>query len=200
MSESRERAAKRAVPEIHWASSAEMRRQLIEEYYLPVAEHVLQKDDRVDAVMLCFAQYWDDEADDAVHARLLPLADRRLTFREAYTWKNLPFILDEDLLDDEAWDEDTEQRDDHREWIDVFELLYESAKEIFEGWSHWDNDLLITAFASFTKEGSDQDMHEVEAFTPYALFVRAPTGGAHCQIVGELLRPHLEDKPGGVWG
>src|SRR5262249_54728662 len=51
---------------------AEMaRRRYIREHLLPIVSQHFQTYERLQSAMLCVAQYWADEADDAVHGRLI---------------------------------------------------------------------------------------------------------------------------------
>ena len=51
---------------------AEMaRRQYLREHLLPVVSQHFERYPRLQSAMLCVAQYWADEADDAVHATLI---------------------------------------------------------------------------------------------------------------------------------
>src|SRR5262249_49384130 len=47
------------------------RRHYVREQLLPIVSHYFQTYERLQSAMLCVAQYWADEADDAVHGSLI---------------------------------------------------------------------------------------------------------------------------------
>ncbi len=177
----------RPVPQIEFAPSVELRRRFLEEYFRPLIERMFEKEPRLDGVMLCFAQYWNDNAGDAVHHWIVPLVDRSLTLNEAVTLRNAPFTftyktsLGAETVTGVTYPPRPEK---------------DAEEELFGRYASgvWVNNLYITAFASFTREGSNQEMDWQDAYLPYALFVREPNG-IDCRFVGEMLRPHLEDQP-----
>lgn len=151
--------------------TAHLRDTLLREHVLPVVERVFAKYADLRSAYFMVAQYWNDEADDAVHYSLvyskMAEGDMAAAWRSADRGEpdsaNLPDGVSRwDIEDDEA------------HWVD------------------WDsNGDAIPAFAAFCKEGCHQEMSEEETHSVYAVF-RRREASADIAVVGEVLRPWLD--------
>lgn len=116
---------------------------------------------------LAVAQYWDDEADDAVHETVL------WSRAETPEWPH--------ECEYEPSDADTVCT-----WCSAL-WDYESAPQI--PWD--DNGESIDLFAAYCKPDCHQDMEPAEAYTPFAI-ARA---GRPLEIVGQVLQPDWLAEP-----
>lgn len=167
-------------------TSAQMRNTFIHWYLRPVLQAMFDLEPRLQGAYVAFAQYWNDEADDAVHCHVQPLADPRLTWSEAFTEKNSLFYRDEE----------PDNEEEAETYVSAYELEHKAIEKVY-GKEHYgrtyDNDELVTAFASYTEEESSQESATEEAYTPY-LYVWRDGRGVSYAVVGTMHRPHLEDQ------
>src|SRR5688500_6904735 len=61
---------------IEGSTSRELREKSMELRFRPLAERLFVEEPRAESVLYCIAQYWCDEADDAVHEEIVPCAVR----------------------------------------------------------------------------------------------------------------------------
>ena len=165
-----EEVLRRFTPE----EATQRRAAYLEEHVTPHVRRVFERHPDLRSALLLVAQYWNDEAEDAVHSELV------------FSVLDSPDVeaASENLYDDVKPDR-----------INLPPGLSHSALQDSEVWLHWDdNGEAIPLFAAFTKEGCDQEMSLGEAYSPYALF-RRTAAGIDVAIVGTMLRPWLD----GVW-
>jgi hypothetical protein len=166
--------------------AAELRQKMIETHILPQVKRVFAKYEQIQSAMIVVAQYWCDEASDAVHYQLIPSVLPTPAFPvklveidyDSYDQVNLPELPTYyDILESIDRDLETEAE----EFLDPY-------------WE--ENGEAIPAFAAFCKEDCDQEMDRFEAYTPYAVFKRKLTENNETEIemevVGEMLRPWLD--------
>lgn len=139
--------------------SAKLREAIVKNYVKPIVKKTFENYYQLNSAMLLVAQYWDDEAHDAVHNRLffsvLRTPDIKAIFRfEFYEDSiNLPELPSHSEI--KCWARD--------------QLNNKKAKTRV----YWEeNGEAIPAFAAFCKEGCHQLMRTSEAYTPYAVFRR----------------------------
>lgn len=153
------------------SETAALRAQHLRENLLPAVARMFADAPDLMSACLMLAQYWNDEADDAVHYVLvfsvLPEPDLRAYARymdlDEPDDVNLPGAFDHFDLSCEE-----------REWVE---------------WDH--NGAAIPLYAAFCKEGCEQQMPILDAHTTYALFRRGDEG-VEVEVVGEMLRPWLD--------
>jgi hypothetical protein len=148
-----------------------LRRQYIEKKLVPPLRTRFAQYPRLRSAALCFAQYWDDEANDAVHDlwffSILETPDFKAAFQgdgfeiDAFNLPGLPT----------HWQIN---RNDGKE-----EFPYE------------DNGLAIPLFAAYCREDCHQSMDYEEAYSLFAIFRKTGTG-IEIEFCGEMLRPWLE--------
>lgn len=148
--------------------------RLMREIALPFAQAEFDEHPGLKTVVACVAQYWDDEANDAVHCKL------------ACSKNEMPKFEGIEYGDAE-WGEKWTGRD-------YYTSMYRSGKTHKYLEKLWwpDNDEAISLFAAFCKEGCNQEMDLEQAYTPYAVFRKQEDGAITTEVVGKMLRPWLD--------
>ena len=150
----------------------EIRADVMEEFREFVGKH-FGTHEELQSVMLCVAQYWDDEADDAVHAEFI------FSKNQTPAW---PHIC-------------TGYEDEDRDGA-IADNSCSGCREAFShswmnAWS--DNYSAVDGFAAYCKENSNQEMEVADAYLPYAIARKTPDG-VDIEIVGKVLRPWLDEE------
>jgi hypothetical protein len=151
--------------EPNYIDPAELRAQALES--LREAAATFFAEGKCSSVMMLVAQYWADEADDAVHTNFI------LSQRETPVW---PHLCD--------YDGEPDGRD---------LCGYCGDSRVSDGLD--DNETAVFAFAAFCHEGGSQESGVEENYLPFAVARRAKNGGVELEVIGELQRPWL-DMPG----
>jgi hypothetical protein len=149
----------------------QLREKLIRKWILPALEVRFTKFPQLKSAGLLVAQYWCDEASDAVHSLMhysvLETPDFKAAISLEYDQNdmvNLPNLPSNAGIN----------------WCGVEEMI------------QWDeNGIAIPAFAAYCKEGMDQEMTTKEAFSLFAIF-RKTDDGIDIEYCGEMLRPWLD--------
>lgn len=146
-----------------------LRRWSLEHEVRPLFQRVFDERPQVRSVLLCVAQYWADEADDAVHGHLV------MSARDVPRWPHR--CAD----DDQPGDGDlcsycaTQDFDDPR-----------------ARWVSWDeNGLAIRCWQAFCLEGAHQEEDPNQTSVPVVLGHRHERGVA-LDFVGRVVRPWLD--------
>jgi hypothetical protein len=193
------------------AETARLRDRVLREDIAPVIRSAFHAHPALRSATLLVAQYWCDEADDAVHCDLifseLDTPDTEAAYRARRRRDG---------------DEDTSPATGWRRWFswlglrsdtatsmdgspmgaapfDVVNLPSESddtlSDELEQKYTWqlpWDsNDESISLFAAFCLEGCHQEMRAGEAYTPYAIF-RRKDDEVDIEVVGVMTRPWLD--------
>jgi hypothetical protein len=180
----------------------ELRARYIDRCVTPFVREMMQKHPRLLSATILVAQYWNDEADDAVHYEVA------FSPREAFDLETIEF-------GEEHYGQEAHSDSYAREFCGL---------SLDVGENSWNENYdAIPLFAAFCKEGSTQDDEFKDAYTPYAVFrreiseteaglreaaLRDPQarevlrdyweahGGVSqtltLKVVGEMLRPHLD--------
>lgn len=141
------------------------------EFVVPVCQSMFHAHPSAQSITYAVAQYWNDEADHAVHSHFSVSTARNPSWREAHDDHEANF---EGTY---SWD----HRPKDRSELD-------------------DNSTMITAFASYCEEEGSQEDEVAEAYTPYALVRRVVLPGSKSdidvsvEIVGRMFRPEWEDS------
>jgi uncharacterized protein (TIGR02996 family) len=149
------------------------RRQHIREHLLPVVLQYFQTYERLQSAMLCVAQYWNDEANDAVHGYLV-----------------VSELFEPTLQGVEPWLDDESSADPNLPNTRIESEYGNGSSSVADLWgAHWDdNHGAIPLWAAFAPEGGSQNYdHFSEAYAPAVLFFRH--GGYE---VLPMCRPHLD--------
>jgi hypothetical protein len=190
--------------ELRWGlsgrSSAELREMFIDWWFRPVSRVLFADHPDVESVVLGFAQYWNDEANDAVHALVRTSAVRDPIWEDVAVSRYEPPEFPE-------WDQDAEPfdawmaREEAAESAWYEQQAREEARieaagnEVTAGRStYFDNGSFIAAFASYCVEGANQGQAVREAYRPYAIARRAPDGEVGIEVVGVVHQPWREDE------
>jgi uncharacterized protein (TIGR02996 family) len=148
-------------------SPSAMRDEAIRDILLPIADAVFAARKDVNSVILAVAQYWNDEADDAVHETI------HYSRRHTPIWPHECAHFAEEPTEPSSAD--------FCRWCGGQMPGHPSNL----GWVPWDdNGSAITAFEAYCREGCDQNMSTVEAYLPYAVVRR----GSGVEIVGKPVR------------
>jgi hypothetical protein len=145
--------------------TAKLREAWIRDGFVPTVASVFAKYPTLRSATMLVAQYWSDEAEDAVHYALV------------YS------VLDTPDLDAARAAEHDADPVNHPPGFEPWDLPY------VEVWD--DNDESISLFAAFCTEGADQEMPWLEAYTPYAIF-RRDGDAVRVEVVGTMIRPWLD--------
>lgn len=153
------------------AEAKQLRENIIRKWILPGLGKRFEKYTALKSASLLVAQYWCDEANDAVHKRLffsvLETPDYTSAFECGYGEPdpvNLP-----DLPPNS-------------------EILFEKECE----WIGWDNNgMAIPAFAAFCREEGDQERPSEENYVLFSIF-RKTDEGFDIEYAGEMIRPWLD--------
>jgi hypothetical protein len=157
--------------------AAALREKIIAHAIVPLVKSGFDKYPQLRSAMLLVAQYWDDEADDAVHYELI--------------FSVLPTPVPNIELEDTD-DYDYDDSVNLPELPSSYEIYSAARSQIEYSEYYWqDNENAVATFAAYCKEGGSQDMGYLEAYTPYAVF-RRQEGDIEMEIVGTMLRPWLD--------
>jgi len=153
-------------------TSAWLREQHMREHVVPACTAMFAAHPTANAIVFAVAQYWADEANDAVHGQFVVSASR-----------------------DPAWPSCCIESEE------VFGSPYAGDFVGYDSGLN-DNSTMITAFASCCVAESDQEAEVAAAYTPYAVIRRVPGAaggegsvGVSVEVIGQLHRPEWED----VW-
>ncbi|MDA9003911.1 hypothetical protein N9J26_00305 [bacterium] len=157
--------------------STALREEIINQTVMPYLNTIFKAYPGFQSATLLVAQYWDDEANDAVHQDVilsrLETPDLNSAFK-AYAEDEKDSINSSDDLPCSVTDWD------------------------FDGgivdttlWRWCDNGSAIPAFAAYCKEAAGQEDDLGEAYLPYAVFRKTETG-IEIEIIGEKIRPWLD--------
>jgi hypothetical protein len=158
--------------------AAQLRQKLMDEYVIPLVRIGFRKYPQLRSATLLVAQYWNDEADDAVHDYFIfsvldtPDLEAAAKAEEDYL---------EDTINMPRFGEDPYLAGDARDELE---------KEGYRCYWH-DNGDAIPAFAAFCCEGAHQELSVAEAYTPYAI-LRRSNDDITVEIVGQMLRSWLD--------
>ena len=149
------------------------RRQYLRTHLLPVVSRYFATYERLQSAMLCVAQYWADEADDAVHGTLV-VSELLEPTLEGVGWGD-----DESGADPNVPNTRIESRDGESG----------SVVSLWRTGAHWDdNTRAIPLWAAFAPEGGSQEYEQLsECYAPAVMFYRH--GGYDILPMG---RPHLD--------
>lgn len=161
-------------------TSARLRETILDTHFLPIAKHVFAKEPRANSLIFAVAQFWADEADDAVHSEIVISSAVNPTWPECYSHEHNAFA--------------SEGEDSYDALEGQWQILSAATDQLPADRRFTDsNGEMIPAFAAFTKEECTQEDDPAEAFLPYAI-ARRSGGDVAIEIVGKMLRPEWEDN------
>lgn len=161
-----------------------IRNELIKDIIIPEIKGTLKKNKVINSAIFMVAQYWNDEAGDAVHYQIIYseldepnlIAASRFEKKDKHDKVNLPNIINE--YNDYYCSLDSEKNN----------LILD--ERTFKYWP--DNNDAIPAFACFCKEYCHQGMRTLEAYSPYALFKKINYDEISIKIIGKKVRSWIE--------
>ena len=156
------------------------RREIMRDLVKPYIRKVFHKYPQLQSAMLLVAQYWNDEAHDAVHEEVL------------FSVLDFPDL-------NAARVARAQSEDYYRDEVNLPGLNKDIRVDInFSYIARWnENTEAIPLFAAFCSEGAHQEMKHLEGYSPYAVFKRSEQD-IDIEIVGTMLRPWL-DGVAGEW-
>jgi hypothetical protein len=159
--------------------TAKIREKIIDFEIIPKIKMIFNKYLELQSAMILVAQYWDDEAGDAVHYRLI------------FSVLPTPVLGIELIETDDSYDLDPVNLPGLPNLDDICYSV-DDFYGFVDGEYCWnDNGNAIPAFAAYCKEGCHQDMDYSEAYSPYAVF-RRKAAEIEIEVVGTMLRPWLD--------
>jgi hypothetical protein len=178
--------------------TAILRRKYVEQRLLPPLDWRFKYYPNLKSAALFVAQYWDDEANDAVNVlwifSVLETPDFDYPFSNStWTEENLAARSPGESGEAPTLSKIQDEEDDP---VNLPNLPTHSQIEWFQGpdfrelaWDH--NGMAIPLFAAFCKEGAHQEMNSREAYSCFAIF-RKTADGIDIEYAGKMLRPWLE--------
>lgn len=149
------------------------RREFLRKYLLPCVTNYFRKHEHLRSAMLCVAQYWADEADDAVHENLIVSELSEPTMDGARNGYE----------EDERPDPNVPNTLIKREYGERYGSHVDTPGVPWD-----DNSGAIPLWAAFAPEGGSQDQGDLsESYAPAVMFYRH--GGYE---ILPMLRPHLD--------
>jgi len=149
----------------------------------PVLSQVVCERPWIKSIGMLVAQYWDDEAADAVHAKWV--------CSQLDTPDLVSFFMGngDDGDDGERIDVANLPEGEPDHW----EVVYRSASGRFrDAYRMWDsNNRTIPLFAAYCTEDASQDSDTIDAYRPYCI-LRPQGEGFDIEVVGVQLRPWLD--------
>jgi uncharacterized protein (TIGR02996 family) len=150
-------------------SPVALRKETLETAFIPYVEATFAAHPKLSSAMLTVAQYWADEADDAVHATVV------FSTRETPLW---PHPCE--------WNRDEDERAKKDDLC--------SSCGNFDYMPFDDNGEAIVAFGSCCREDGSQETSMEENYLPYAVARRVPgSPNVDLEIVGGPVRAWLDD-------
>ncbi|MEL6343633.1 MAG: hypothetical protein AAFV53_10920 [Myxococcota bacterium] len=165
---------------LHGGRSSELRAHYLRWEFAPIAAELFRQSPRWASVTLAVAQYWCDEAHDAVHTVIIP------SEHVNPGWPTPELRAEEG--DDEAAVAVADDANAAR-WA-ARQSLWGHRVGPFYG----DNYDLIVAFAAYCLPGCHQEMDYSQAYRPYAIARRGPDASMEMEIVGRMVQPEWEDR------
>jgi hypothetical protein len=160
--------------------TSQLREKIINTEIVPIVKLAFGKYPQLQSAMLSVAQYWNDEAADAVH------------YHMNFSVLSTPALGVELVEDDDYMDRDLVNLPGLPALYEIETSLWEDLRNLERGEDRWnDNGNAIFAFAAYCKEGCHQEMDYSEAYTPYAVF-RRDCEKIAIEVVGTMLRPWLD--------
>lgn len=183
---------------LYGATPEEMRWMCLRYYVEPAARMLFRRVPAVQSMLFLVAQYWNDEADDAVHQCLVPCDRRDPKWPDCLGYEHnklvsldLPWDFDERDAEEQQWlREEAEARGNDPENFSRYDFeqgpvgpAMRVVQQVL-GVSSFldDNGSLSQAFAPFCKRDASQHMSVAKAYQPYAI-VRREEQGISTQII-----------------
>ncbi len=159
--------------------AAELREKIINSEIVPRIKVAFDKYPQLHSAMLLVAQYWSDEANDAVHYQMI------------YSVLQTPAWGSELLETDYYYDDPVNlPRLPSLSEINIF--LWENSHKFRRQKYSWEeNRNAIPIFAAYCQEGCHQEMDYLDTYIPYAVF-RRKEAEIEIEVVGNMLRPWLD--------
>ena len=159
--------------------AAELREKIISCEILPRIKVAFDKYPQLLSAMILVAQYYNDDAGDAVHYKMI--------------FSVLPTpVWGREFLDNDYDDNDRVNLPGLLGLYEITDYLWEYFDPLEDGEYCWEEDRnAIPIFAAYCKEGCHQEMEYLDTYIPYAVF-RRKDEEIEIEVVGNMLRPWLD--------
>lgn len=167
-----------------------LRSAIIAEHITPVIKEVFDKHPKIQAAILSFAQYWSDEANDAVYPSITFALEKNPDYKAHINKLNQSYFYE-----NYGWQESCK-------WSDLvegpagFEVLGVKDERLDFRAPHWKpwpgNNDAISAFAPYCLENIYGPGTYSYDEAPYCLFRREEKQALSIEVVGEMIRPWLD--------
>jgi hypothetical protein len=144
------------------------RSAFLDDKVIPLVQAAFERIPALHSAMFSVAQFWDDEADDAVHTDLM------------FSERSTPYL--------ETWDEGDEDSINLPTCATLLRTFVDQHRGLLD---EGENDANIPLFAAFTQEGVNRDEEKALVFSPYAV-LRRTSASIDVQLVGTMHRPWLD--------
>lgn len=167
--------------------SEELRQRLIEDHISPGFKAVVAAFPVVKSACLMVAQFWSDEAEDAVSFEIL-FSEFGCPDLKGFRAAELAVCLGQSKQ--EAGNAPNLPSLTPQECHEISDLMLEHSRAWPENWD------AISAFAAFCTEGATQWDMVSSAYSPYAVLSLDRDGAVQVEVIGEMVRPWLDGVRG----
>ncbi len=163
-------------------SDKELKKILMDEYFVPVAKKMMENDDEINSVIVAVSQHYSDGATDEIHLSFIPSSEINPTWESAFNDASNQII--KKYSDDYGSDD---EQDYH------FEPYMAYSKYEREVLSDYRYDVCyskkLTRFIEkFCKEGASQEDSIYEAYNPFIIVRREKDGIFSIRDIAEIIR------------
>lgn len=175
------------MPSLYGTSQKEMQQMAIDWYIRPIARLFFAGCEKAQSLVFAVAQYWDDEADDAVHSTFVGSSEKNPTWPECLNYQHNSLLIARGDSGSYANPKPTARNALERALCTVTGNSYEHLD---------DNGTGIIAFAPYTPEGGDQNQSTADNYAPFVIARRPdnPDDDVSIEIVGHVHKPHFVDS------
>lgn len=170
---------------------AELRKQYLDGVMSVYMQRLFKDNLQIQCVGLAVAQYWDDEANDAVHLRKYPCEHAELDLEALFAWNERNY--DQLNLDDPH---------PHMPSNPTFDTWDWERKTFGDGWyrdpviNNWnDNYDAISLFGGFVAEEGSQEWDDKHNYSLFCVYRKDVHGDITWEYTTEMHRPYVD----GCW-
>lgn len=161
----------------HKTEIAQVREMYLKGPMRAVAEYIFNRHAGIGAIALAVAQYWDDEASDAVHAQFVYYKTDHVPSKQYLSpVGDIPDVYNTDL---------------------PYSFWSLGKDAPYCPW-HSNSEAVSLFAACVDNEGATQEDNLAEAYNICAIYRRGPGGKVDVEVLGEVPRPHC-DGVGSEW-
>ncbi len=167
-----------------------LRKAIVDAHIFPVVREVFDKYSKIETAILTFAQYWSDEADDAVYPSIIFSLDRNPDFITHVKKLNESYFY-ERFGPDQSWK--WQELVEGPEGFKVLGLTNDRLDYHAPHWAPWPgNKDAISAFSAYCHENIYGPGTYSYDEAVYGLIRRQSDKALSIEVVGEMIRPWLD--------